>query len=101
MSGPIKPDDVTQKKTSTIPDVVFDAFNETIAKHWDGRVARFEQREVVALITAKGISSTDAYAKKYLDVEESYRAVGWSVEYDRPGYNETYEPTFTFQRRMR
>lgn len=27
----------------------------------------------------------------WLDLEDIYRDEGWTVEYDSPGYNETYE----------
>ncbi len=32
----------------------------------------------------------------WLNVEELYRAQGWTVTYDKPGYNESYPATFTF-----
>ena len=31
------------------------------------------------------------------DVEDIYEKAGWDVTYDTPGYNETYEPKFTFK----
>lgn len=30
-----------------------------------------------------------------------YEQYGWSVEYDRPGYNETYSTSFTFKPKPR
>lgn len=35
--------------------------------------------------------------REHLDVEDVYRAAGWEVTYDKPGYNETYDATFTFR----
>lgn len=100
MSKPIRPDEVTSLKAQTLPDEVFDVFNAAIAKHWDGRSATFTQDEVVAALAEKlSTSREDLYARKLLDVEDVYRAAGWSVEYNRPGYNETYRATFTFSRR--
>jgi len=34
----------------------------------------------------------------WLDVEDAYRAQGWNVVYDRPGYCESYEASFIFTR---
>ena len=31
-----------------------------------------------------------------MDIESIYRADGWGVYYDKPGYNETYTATFEF-----
>lgn len=98
MSKPISPSEVVALKTERIPPAIFDAFNSMIAKHWDGRAATFEQRAVVDEILErfKGTTREDIFNSKWLDVEESYRAAGWRVDYDRPGYNETYEARFTF-----
>lgn len=98
MTKPITPGEVVSLKTDSIPGAIFEAFNAMIAKHWDGHAASFEQRAVVAEILQRfgGTTSEDIFANKWLDVEESYRAAGWRVEYDRPGYNETYEARFTF-----
>jgi hypothetical protein len=32
----------------------------------------------------------------WLDIEPIFRKAGWEVSYDRPGFNETYEPTWKF-----
>lgn len=39
------------------------------------------------------------FAEKWLDVEEIFRQVGWSVSYDNPAYNESYEPSWTFTKK--
>jgi hypothetical protein len=105
MSGPIKPSEIEDRKASTIPSEVFDSFNELIAERWDGRQSKFTQEEVLSLLMSKLQVSTynttsrkDIFTKKWLDVEPLYRQVGWKVDYDKPGYNETYEATFTFQK---
>lgn len=38
----------------------------------------------------------DVYNNNWLDFESLYRRAGWKVEYDRPGFNETYDPYWTF-----
>jgi len=99
MSGPIKPSEVAGAKTDSIPDAVFDVFNELIVREMGSYCATVDQNEVVRLIATRiGCTQRAVYDNRWLDVEDSYRAAGWKVEYDRPGYNETYKPTFTFTR---
>lgn len=97
---PLKPEEVFDRKLEDIPDAVLEAFNELIARgsggHQNYSVVR--QTEVVELIVSKGIDRKEIFEKGWLDIEEIYRRYGWSVMYDKPGYNETYEPTFTFRR---
>ena len=49
-------------------------------------------------VVAKALKRKEIYDKNWLDVEDVYESAGWKVEYDKPGYNENYEPTFTFSR---
>lgn len=109
MSGPITPDQVTLQKSRGIPDFVYSAFNEMIVKHWNGDEATFEQADLITLMIDKakecGLSTRDPrseiFAKRYLEIEDVYREVGWVVVFDKPGYNESYDPTFTFKKRGR
>lgn len=93
---PITPAKVVALKASIFPDEVLEAFNELIAENFTGGVASFTEKKVVARIVKKGISSSQAYANNWLDVEDIYRKNGWKVEYDKPGYNESYDAIFTF-----
>ncbi len=96
---PITPKDATLLKVSTIPDAVFEAFNELIAENFDGHSSCFTEKKVVAHIVKKGISSKTAYDNHWLDVEPLYEKAGWKVEYDKPGFNESYDATFTFTKK--
>jgi hypothetical protein len=95
---PITPAEVVKLKVTLIPDLVIEAFNELIAENYSGGYSSFTEKKVVARIVKKGISSTEAYANHWLDVEDLYRSIGWKVEYDKPGYNESYDATFTFKK---
>lgn len=107
MSQPIKPSEVGPKKAQTMPPEVFEAFNELIVKHWDGRSATVLQSDVVNLILAKmtlskpEIKRSDLYDNHYLDVESHYRKAGWVVKYDSPACNESYPATFEFRKKSR
>jgi len=99
MSGPMSPEEVTTRKASMIPEVVFEVFNELIARGWNGRETTIRQDEVVARLEAAGIASSRIFAEHLLDVEDAYRALGWKVVYDKPAYCETYPATFTFSKK--
>lgn len=102
MSKPITPSEITKKKTQALPAAVFDAFNELIAKNWNGDSATIKQKDVAALIAAKLEVKLDVvYESHYLDVESLYRKAGWDVDYDKPGFNETYEATFEFSKKSK
>ncbi len=97
---PIKPSEVVDLKKNLFPDFVIEAFNELIAKNFRNKESTFKQSEVVKLILEKSttnICQNDIYENSWLDVEDAYRSEGWSVEYDKPGYNESYPATFTFK----
>lgn len=104
--GPISPDEIDQVR-SAIPDEVFDAFNEVIASHWDGRSAKFTQDEVVTAALVKlrqrfpNMTRERIYVERWVDVEPAYEAKGWRVDYDKPAYCESYPATFTFERKTR
>lgn len=86
---PITPQEVAKKKEATIPKFVLDAFDALIAEHYfDGRsvVLLKEVRERVGQVCKS----------EWFNVEDTYRAAGWKVEYDQPGYNESYPAKFTF-----
>ena len=101
MIEPIRPSDVN----ITIPDFVINIVNKFIKKEWDGEKARILQKDIVHEIIAKypesevDITSQTVYKNHWLDFEDLYRQVGWKVEYDRPGFNEFYEPIFVFKKK--
>lgn len=43
----------------------------------------------------------EVFKKGWLNVEYLFRAAGWEVQYDKPGYNETYEAYFTFSKKVK
>jgi hypothetical protein len=98
---PITPKEVVKEKLLSIPDEVIEAFNELIAKNWDGYRAGMKQDDIVALIKQKMSLKKDdtIFERHWLDVEDIYRKVGWIVEYDKPAYNESYDATFEFRKK--
>lgn len=68
-----------------------------IVEQWDGTSAVLTER-IIAIKIAKqlDIKKDEVYDKHYLDFEDIYREKGWIVEYNKPGYNETYSATYEF-----
>lgn len=96
---PIVPADIGESKLKILPDAVIETFNQLIAKNWDGHESELKQREVINALEKVGYSEQAIFEERLLDVEDVYRAVGWEVTYNKPGYNETGLATFTFRKR--
>lgn len=104
----LKPDDVEDKKTKSIPKEVFDAANELIAKNWDGYSSTFKlkllAKESLELInnqiseTSLKKTSDFLFSNNFLDIEGSYRQEGWNVTFEKSGYNETFDDYFVFEK---
>jgi hypothetical protein len=97
MIRPITPNEVETK----IPDAIMEAFNELIAKRWNGHQATVNLNELVALICDK-MSLTNKqiiFDNHWLNVEDIYRKAGWIVKYDQPSYGDNvFEPYFIFRK---
>jgi hypothetical protein len=97
MKKPITPTEAAQGRIESIPSYVFEVFNELIVENLDMKgIATFTQDEVEKRIMGRMPQGTQ-FTSRWLDVESLYRASGWEVEYDKPGYNESYKATFTFR----
>jgi hypothetical protein len=95
---PITPSDAGEKRV--FPDGVLTAFNELIEANYDGGEAIVKQPDAVREIRRNmNCTAQDVYDKGWLNVEDVYRAAGWKVEYDKPGYNENYTAFFRFKRK--
>lgn len=96
MSGPIEPKALLKGKE--FPEEVFEVFNALILEKWDGNCSVILQEEAAKRIAkALKIPFPQVFERRLLDVEPAYRARGWRVEYDKPGYCETYSAFFTFK----
>lgn len=99
-ASPITPEQVREKKQSLIPPGVFTVVNRFIAENYDENSCSSTvlQRELVSAICNElGVTSDEIYNKRWLDIEGIYRKAGWKVRYDKPGYNEDYDPFFVFK----
>lgn len=93
----ISPKEVKKRKLSKIPEVVFTAVNSFLERGH----RKIYQTELLAKLKtlAPEINSSEYFDNGWLDFEPKYRAQGWAVEYDKPGYCETYDANWTFKAR--
>lgn len=96
---PITPKEVVSLKKTLIPDAVIESFNELIAENFLGDYSSFKQKDVVARMVAKGLKTADIYKNGWLDIEDIFEKAGWKVDYDKPGYNESYDASFSFSKK--
>ena len=95
----IKPSDVVRLQAAFIPKQVFEAFNELIAAGGSEDIT-FTQNTIVKHILSKmpDVTRAQVFDRGWLNVEDVYRAEGWTVEYDKPAYSDDYEAYFVFSR---
>ncbi len=100
---PFTPKQAEDKKEEIIPAEVIEAFEELIVENLSGGSATITQDEVVQRIhkKMKRVKTQEMFDKGWLDVEGLFRKAGWEVEYDKPGFNESYKATFTFSKKRK
>lgn len=100
MVKPISPDEVVDQKKKDIPDIVMETWNSNIARNYTSGSSTIGLTDIKdALCAVTGKTRNEIYKLGYLDIEDVYRAAGWSVFYDTPAYNETYEASYTFKKK--
>lgn len=95
----ITPQEARDQAGSHIPDYVIQAFNELIIENLVNKRASFTQDKAIDRIIAKNpiLTRQKIFANGWLDVEPVFRRQGWDVEYDSPGYNESYAAHYNFK----
>lgn len=100
---PISPQEAFTSMVDYLPDYVIEATNQLIKEKYVGAQFTIKQEELVNKIIECAakldivITSHEIYNKHYLDIENVYIKEGWSVEYDKPGYNESYSAFYKFK----
>jgi hypothetical protein len=97
---PILPGDVQDKKNVSFPNAIIEATNQLIVKEWNGDESHILQKDIVkrAIEIDSSLSSDVIYKNKWMDIEPIFLEAGWTVYYDKPGYNESYSPSFKFSK---
>lgn len=97
---PITPKEAFEEQAESIPPQVYDVVNEFIKQRSSDNPITINQDEVMEGILAKfpDMTRAEVFKKRWLDFEAAYKKAGWRVEYDKPGYNETYVGFWEFRR---
>lgn len=73
---------------------------DTRASEGDGQSSVVKLKDIVNLIRDEmDIDNPQTIYKlnqDWVNIEDVYRKQGWNVEFDKPGYNEDYDATYTF-----
>ena len=101
---PITPKEASKSLHTKIEPEMIQAFNELITENLSSGSARFTQDEVQKrYLKIKGLTGAAAqkemrrvYDNHLMDAEPLFRKAGWSVYFDKPGYNESYDASFKF-----
>lgn len=81
---------------ANLPDEVTKVVNGFLSLRAERSRIVITQKEVVAALVLAGFDTKTIDDNNMLDFEGSYEASGWKVEYDKPGYNESYEAFWIF-----
>lgn len=106
---PFSPQQLAQFRKETFDPIMIQAVNECLIDNYgSGQNIMLRQGDIIeryiklyklAHAASHKDNETireDAFEKGLLDFEKFYVQRGWRVEYDKPGFNESYEPTYTF-----
>ena len=97
----LTPEDAKQEKLTSIPDFVYQAFNNLLVRNYDACSITISQNEVIQeilrLCYLDDVTKETIFKNRWLDVEEEYRKNGWEVNYDKPGFNESGSAFFVFK----
>lgn len=100
MTKLITPAEILKQKITEISSYVIEAFNEAIiaAASSSSSFVIVYQNDVIKRIIAKNpvLTRSNIFTNRWLDVEPIFRDAGWQVFYDKPAYNESYEPYWKF-----
>lgn len=100
---PITPKEAKSSNQSSIPDVIFEAFNTLLSEGYHQHGVTVMQDKLLDLVRKLNpdLKIQAAFDCGWFDVEPMYEKAGWSVKYDKPSYNETYAPSWHFTPKKR
>lgn len=106
---PFSPEDVERlaAELDPFPSEVIQVVNGLLQERGRSSVSyiTIKQDEVLErleeLFKSEGIKFNRqmAFDGHWLDFETAYRSQGWLVEYDKPGYNESYDAHWIFRKK--
>lgn len=96
---PITPKEIMADMGSIIHPAVIQAVNDLLKKNYRGGSCTIKQDEIVAAAIAidGSLTSTIIFKNHWMDFESVFVKAGWSIKYDKPGFNESYDAYFVFK----
>lgn len=89
--------DTIFKGSSETMRPVFEIVNHLLAEGYGASRIVIEQETVVERLVRNGLTREEVFSKGLLNFESFYRDHGWTVEYDKPAYNESYTAKWIFK----
>ncbi|MDD5151116.1 MAG: hypothetical protein PHC28_11695 [Flavobacterium sp.] len=98
MIKPISPKEAKKiyQTQTQIPDEVFKVVNELIISHYNDTVITIKQKDIIENVSKELNIDIIDFNMKFLDFESYYQKQGWKVDYNSPGYCESFPETFSF-----
>lgn len=95
------PEDVMNKCNEMIPDFVITAFNDLLTENYADKGTVIKQDDAIRRILQYSmddeLTREIIFKKRWLDIEPLYRRKGWKVDYEKPAFDERFEPYFIFK----
>ena len=99
---PITIEEAITRKQGSLPPEVFDVINKLIVENYSvpSQKATVDQSDIVdELVYRLNLPRQEIFDRGYLDVEALYGKAGWSVDYHKPSYDESFQAFFVFSRK--
>lgn len=94
---PITPEEVAELQKIPIPPEVIKTFNRLLGEKAVRGHATLYMAEIQQSLSNEGVDYGKIFRNGWDELENMYRKAGWSVRYDRPGYNESYKSFYVFK----
>lgn len=98
---PISPKQANVDFKSALDPLMIKAVNNLLTKDAHSNFIRIKQKDIVAeykrLHTVNGTEPLDVFKTNQLEFEDIFKEAGWKVSYDKPGWDESYDPAFDFE----
>jgi hypothetical protein len=77
---------------------IIEVFNQHLKKSFDATtgVAVVKQNAVIDDLIKAGYERRQLFDDHLLDIEPTFRAAGWTVDYNKPAYDQTFDAYWEF-----
>ena len=94
--APASPSDIERRWLDRIPSEIFSVINDILVEKWNGWGEKICIKQDEILDRLNSAKRGDVFKYHWLDIEPFYRSSGWTVGYNKPAYNESYDAYFIF-----